>query len=183
MKAAAALLLSLVIVVCLMPRCQCQVLGDVFLYVSRSLIKAVCIGVGTAACTCGISPGQLSSVQVQLLLLTKVLRSPSLSRFETGVYLIHLQVYLGHAPADGLTTTSLLACLSCVLLLPLLPCCCGYVLHPQEDGKGEKEPVHFDPFPDLPADFGPEVPEEGIDGLLLVRGSICAGGGDSTAWL
>ncbi|WIA31843.1 hypothetical protein OEZ86_002709 [Tetradesmus obliquus] len=26
----------------------------------------------------------------------------------------------------------------------------------------------FDPFPDLPADFGPEVPDEGIDGLLRV---------------
>jgi len=38
----------------------------------------------------------------------------------------------------------------------------------QEAGKGEREPVHFDPFPDLPADFGPEVPDEGIDGLLLV---------------
>lgn len=49
------------------------------------------------------------------------------------------------------------------------------MLYPQEDGKGEKEPVHFDPFPDLPADFGPEVPEEGIDGLLLVRGYTCAG--------
>eukprot|EP00879_Flechtneria_rotunda_P023727 GHRR01025119.1.p1 GENE.GHRR01025119.1~~GHRR01025119.1.p1 ORF type:complete len:136 (+),score=34.52 GHRR01025119.1:402-809(+) len=26
----------------------------------------------------------------------------------------------------------------------------------------------FDPFPDLPADFGPEVPDEGIDGYLRV---------------
>ncbi|GBF89625.1 hypothetical protein Rsub_02343 [Raphidocelis subcapitata] len=26
----------------------------------------------------------------------------------------------------------------------------------------------FDPFPDLPADFGPEIPEEGIDGYLLM---------------
>lgn len=43
--------------------------------------------------------------------------------------------------------------------------------HQQEDGRGEHEPVHFDPFPDLPADFGPEVPDEGIDGLLLVRTS------------
>jgi hypothetical protein len=31
------------------------------------------------------------------------------------------------------------------------------------------EDFTFDPFPDLPADFGPDVPEEGIDGLLLVR--------------
>lgn len=38
----------------------------------------------------------------------------------------------------------------------------------QEAGKGEQPPVHFDPFPTLPADFGPEVPDEGIDGLLLV---------------
>lgn len=43
-----------------------------------------------------------------------------------------------------------------------------FMLHAQEAGKGEKEPVHFDPFPDLPADFGPEVPDEGIDGLLFV---------------
>eukprot|EP00878_Enallax_costatus_P019334 GHUV01020397.1.p1 GENE.GHUV01020397.1~~GHUV01020397.1.p1 ORF type:complete len:114 (+),score=18.82 GHUV01020397.1:689-1030(+) len=26
----------------------------------------------------------------------------------------------------------------------------------------------FDPFPDLPADFGPEIPDEGIDGLIRV---------------
>jgi hypothetical protein len=34
----------------------------------------------------------------------------------------------------------------------------------------------FDPFPDLPADFGPDVPEDGLDALLLVRrccGSCC----------
>lgn len=32
----------------------------------------------------------------------------------------------------------------------------------------QTEDFTFDPFPDLPADFGPEVPDEGIDGLLLV---------------
>lgn len=37
----------------------------------------------------------------------------------------------------------------------------------QEAGDGDKE-VHFDPFADLPADFGPEVPDEGVDGLLFV---------------
>lgn len=46
----------------------------------------------------------------------------------------------------------------------------------QENGTGEKEPVHFDPFPDLPADFGPEVPDEGIDGLLFVSSTAVARG-------
>jgi hypothetical protein len=32
----------------------------------------------------------------------------------------------------------------------------------------------FDPFPDLPADFGPEVPDDGIDGLLRVSTAICS---------
>lgn len=40
----------------------------------------------------------------------------------------------------------------------------------QEAGDGDKE-VHFDPFADLPADFGPEVPDEGVDGLLFVSAS------------
>lgn len=27
----------------------------------------------------------------------------------------------------------------------------------------------FDPLPDMPADFGPRVPAEGVEGLLVVR--------------
>ncbi|KIZ01893.1 hypothetical protein MNEG_6073 [Monoraphidium neglectum] len=30
------------------------------------------------------------------------------------------------------------------------------------------EDFTFDPFPDLPADFGPEIPDDGVDGLLLM---------------
>lgn len=28
--------------------------------------------------------------------------------------------------------------------------------------------ISFDPFPDLPADFGPDIPDEGVDGLLML---------------
>lgn len=31
----------------------------------------------------------------------------------------------------------------------------------------------FDPFPDLPADFGPSIPDDGIEGYLRVRFSDC----------
>lgn len=27
----------------------------------------------------------------------------------------------------------------------------------------------FDPLPDMPADFGPRIPPEGVEGLLVVR--------------
>lgn len=61
-----------------------------------------------------------------------------------------------------------------LLSLVLLACCsrgAAQVLgdvYLYEPGAGGGEPVHFDPFPDLPADFGADVPDEGLDGLLLV---------------
>lgn len=46
---------------------------------------------------------------------------------------------------------------------PLTVCCCSAA------DAACRNNYTFDPFPDLPADFGPEVPDEGIDGLLRVR--------------
>jgi len=40
----------------------------------------------------------------------------------------------------------------------------------------QTEDFTFDPFPDLPADFGPEIPEDGIDGWLVVRFCAAAAG-------
>ena len=31
----------------------------------------------------------------------------------------------------------------------------------------------FDPLPDMPADFGPRIPPEGVEGLLVVRALTC----------
>jgi hypothetical protein len=46
----------------------------------------------------------------------------------------------------------------------------------------QTEDYTFDPFPDLPADFGPEIPEEGVDGLLLVRAGQRRGARDDPRW-